>query len=131
MAEQNPEPASGQEPSSREPGPPQLYQVIGAILRDVAQARFMSDLYSRQISYSYEGDALMRRFPVPRVEVEQVKFELKLAVAEVRIDEKRKTSRNAAIGRLLDSYSSSIFRLLVTDIRRRFREKAITEELKN
>jgi hypothetical protein len=89
---------------------PELCQVVGAILRDVSQARFMSDLYSRQISFSYENDSLLRRFPVPRAEIEEVEFNLPFVVTGVRVDEKRHQSRNAAVGRIFDDYSLRIVR---------------------
>jgi hypothetical protein len=89
---------------------PQLFQVIGAALRDVAQARFMSDLYSRQISFTYEKDPLLRRFPVPRVEVDEVELTLQFAVAEVSVDPHRHTSLNGGIGSLFGEYTIAIIR---------------------
>src|SRR6266700_2675813 len=88
----------------------ELYQIVGAVLRDVSQARFMSDLYSRQISFTYENDSLLRRFPVPRGEIEEVEFNLPFVVTGVRIDESRHQSRNAAIGRIFDDYGLRIVR---------------------
>ncbi|MEQ9814197.1 MAG: hypothetical protein RLO50_15565 [Azospirillaceae bacterium] len=60
-----------------------LQQIVGAILRDLAKARFSADLYSRSISRYYEGDALLRKFPVPRGEIEEVELDLKFTIAEV------------------------------------------------
>ncbi len=60
-----------------------LQQVIGAILRDLAKARFSSDLYSRSISRYYENDYLLRKFPVPRSEIEEVEIDLKFSIADV------------------------------------------------
>lgn len=60
-----------------------LQQILGAILRDLAKARFSADLYSRSIARYYEGDFLLRRFPVPRADVEEVEIDLKFSIAEV------------------------------------------------
>jgi hypothetical protein len=70
----------------------------------------MSDLYSRQISFTYESDSLLRRFPVPRGEISEVEFNLPFVVTGVRIDEKRHQSRNAAIGKIFDEYSLRMVR---------------------
>ena len=64
-----------------------LQQIVGAILRDIAQARFSSDIYSREISRYYEQDSLLRRFPVPRTEISEVDLDLKFAVSGVDSDE--------------------------------------------
>ncbi len=105
-------------PDPNKPAQPELYQVIGSVLRDVAQARFMSDRYSRQISYQYERDSLLRTFPVPRVEIEEVEFDLHFGIVNVSEDPSRRTSKNAAISSLYDEYSLSIVRLGLLPIRR-------------
>jgi hypothetical protein len=96
---------------------PQLYQVLGAALRDVAQARFMSDLYSRQISYKYEQDPLLRRFPVPRVDLDEVEISLQFAISQVAVDPARHTSRNSAGASLFAQYSIAIVRDVLTLLR--------------
>src|SRR5436305_6487719 len=100
----------------------ELYQVVGAILRDVSQARFMSDLYSRQISFSYENDSLLRRFPVPRGEIEEVEFNLPFVIKDVSVDESRHQSRNAAIGRVFDDFSVRIVRAGLAPVQTAFDE---------
>jgi hypothetical protein len=102
---------------------PQLNQVIGAVLRDIAQARFTSDLYSRQISFVYEQDSLLRRFPVPRAEIQQVEFDLKFAIKEVKVDAERHESYRAAVGRLFDVYSMTMMRAAVDHVRTKLREE--------
>ena len=67
-----------------------LHDIVGAILRDIANARVSSDLYSRNISRYYEQDILLRRFPVPRMEVDKVEMDVKFAITEVDVDELRK-----------------------------------------
>lgn len=64
----------------------ELDQIVGAVLRDIAQARFASDIHSREISRYYEQDALLRRFPVPRSEVDEVELDLKFVISAVRVD---------------------------------------------
>lgn len=61
----------------------ELNDVLGAILRDVAQARVMSDLFSRNVSVDYQQDDVLGGFPVPRVEVTQASLDLKFAVSAV------------------------------------------------
>jgi hypothetical protein len=90
--------------------PIELYQLVGAALRDVAQARFMADLYSRQISFTYERDAMLRRFPVPRVEIDEAELSLFFTVTSVDVDPTRRTSRNAAVGSLFTQFSARIVR---------------------
>jgi hypothetical protein len=60
-----------------------LQQIVGAILRDLAKARFGSDLYSRSIARYYENDYLLRRYSVPRADIEEVEIDLKFSVSEV------------------------------------------------
>jgi len=59
----------------------QLQQIVGALIRDVALARVSSDIFSRDVSRYYEQDPLLRRFPVPRTEVDEVEIDLKFVVA--------------------------------------------------
>jgi hypothetical protein len=96
---------------------PELYEVVGAILRDVAQARFMSDLYSRHISQVYEEDSLLRRFPVPRAEVQSVEFEFKFVITEVVPDENRKANRSALLSQIYEKYSNLIVRTALTELK--------------
>ncbi|MBZ5618745.1 MAG: hypothetical protein LAQ69_08490 [Acidobacteriia bacterium] len=112
---------------------PELYQIAGAILRDVSQARFLSDMYSRQISFSYENDSLLRRFPVPRAEIEEVEFNLPFIVTEVKADPNRHQSRNAAIGRIFDDYSLRIVRAGLTPVQKAFEDaaKGLTDQQKD
>jgi len=100
----------------------ELYQLVGSALRDVAQARFMSDMYTRQISFGYERDAVLRRFPVPRVEIEEAQIVLHFAVKHVRADPARATSRHAAMGSLFDQYSVRIVRESISLVRAAVRD---------
>ena len=97
---------------------PELYQLVGAVLRDVAQARFNSDVFSRQISFVYEADSLLRRFPVPRVDIDEAEITLHFAIEAVELDPQRSSQRNAAIGSFFDQYSVSIVRQSIEQVRR-------------
>jgi hypothetical protein len=70
----------------------------------------MSDLYSRQISFSYERDTLLRRFPVPRVDIDEAQIVLNFAIRSVELDPARATSRNAAISARYDQTSMRLAR---------------------
>lgn len=57
-----------------------LKTVIGGILGSVAEARSISDRASRELAVLYEKDPLMRAFPVPRVEIDNIDFDLKFVL---------------------------------------------------
>lgn len=61
---------------------PKLHQVIGTILRDIAQSRVYSDIYSYEVSVHYEKDSLLRQFPVPRAEITELELDLKFAFSD-------------------------------------------------
>lgn len=91
----------------------QLNQVIGSILRDVAQARVMSDIYSRHISLSYEQDSLLRHFPVPRAEISEVEVDLKFGIINVGIDDARASHRQMVVQSTAELYSDLIGRSFI------------------
>lgn len=62
----------------------ELTQVLGAILKDVAQSRVISDSFSRDISVEYANDPILVSFPVPRVEIRQASIQLQFAVNAVQ-----------------------------------------------
>jgi hypothetical protein len=73
----------------------ELHQVIGSILRDIAQARISSDIYSRNMSKYYEQDPMLRRFPTPRTEIDEVEIDLKFTVAGMQRDPSQDESRES------------------------------------
>ncbi len=75
----------------------ELHQIVGAILRDIARARVSSDIYSRDISRYYESDALLRRFPVPRSEIEEIELDLRFVVAGVEDDVSNSAGTEASL----------------------------------
>ena len=88
-----------------------LQQLVGAILRDLAKARFSADLYSRSISRYYENDYLLRRFPVPRADVEEVEIDLRFSIASVPESEANNESQEANAAVL---FERSVERLVAT-----------------
>lgn len=72
-----------------------LHQIFGAILRDLAKARFSADLYSRSVSRYYEADDLLRKFPVPRADIDEVDIDLKFSISEVSSSVVNHESREA------------------------------------
>lgn len=79
-----------------------LQQIIGAILRDLAKARFASDLYSRSIARYYEGDFLLRKFPVPRADISEVEIDLKFSITDVGDISVNAEGREANVAFLLE-----------------------------
>ncbi len=86
----------------------ELNQIIGALLRDVAQARFSSDLYSRNISRYYEQNSLLRRFPVPRAEIEEIEFEIKFALSGVDFRGDSGEGREAQLALFFERQSNAV-----------------------
>jgi len=58
-----------------------LTDVLGALLRDVAESRIQADLFSRQASIEYLNDPVLKNFPVPRAEVRVADIDFRFAVA--------------------------------------------------
>jgi hypothetical protein len=87
---------------------PDLSHIIGAILRDIAQARFAADVHSRDISRYYEQDALLRRFPIPRADIGEVEIALKFAIGTVSADPARLEGIETALGPILSRFSSGL-----------------------
>ena len=79
-----------------------LQQILGAILRDLAKARFSADLYSRSIARYYEGDYLLRKFPVPRADVDEVEIDLKFSISDVLRSNVNRESQEANAAVLLE-----------------------------
>lgn len=90
----------------------QLHHIIGAILRDIAQSRVTSDLFSREISRYYEQDSLMRMFPIPRSEIREMTVDLKFAVINVSLDETRTEDREARLSGIFERLVETVTNLL-------------------
>jgi hypothetical protein len=61
----------------------ELKDVVGAVLRDVALSRVISDQFSAEVSAEYEKDPTLGVFPTPRVEIKEASFSLRFAVDTV------------------------------------------------
>lgn len=86
----------------------ELHQVIGSILRDIAQARITSDIYSRNLSKYYEQDPLLRRFPAPRSEIDEVEIDLKFAISGIKYNPSQDENRESMAADLFIKYSDKI-----------------------
>ncbi len=86
----------------------ELNQILGALLRDIAQARFSSDLYSKNISRYYEQNSLLRRFPVPRAEIEEVEIDLKFALSEIDFQGDTGEGREAQLAPFFERQSNAL-----------------------
>jgi len=91
----------------------ELNDVLGAILRDVAQARVTSDLFSRSVSLDYREDEILSGFPVPRVEVMQATIDLKFAVNDV---ERREVDPRAIMRARLGTFAADLARQVYSDL---------------
>jgi hypothetical protein len=91
----------------------ELNDVLGAILRDVAQARVISDLFSRNVSVDYQQDDLLSAFPVPRVEIAQASVDLKFAVNKV---EEKEFDPQAVIAARVAPFAVRLGRELYADL---------------
>lgn len=91
---------------------PELHQIVGGILRDIAQARVTSDVYSKHVSRYYEQDPLLRRFPVPRAEIEDVDLDLKFVVGEITEDPSGRSGEEPATATILARASFDLAHLI-------------------
>lgn len=58
--------------------------VLGSILRDIGEARVSSDIYARDASFAYQKDPVLRRFPVPRVDISELEVDLKFSISDIK-----------------------------------------------
>lgn len=84
---------------------PELHHILGSIFRDIAQSVFTSDMYSRDISRYYEQDALLRHFPVPRTEVDELEVQLKFAIANIDLNPVQSVSRESSAATVFVDFS--------------------------
>lgn len=60
-----------------------LRDVVGAILRDITQARGQADEAARDMAVVYARDPILRAFTIPRIEIRELHIDLKVAVRGV------------------------------------------------
>ncbi|MBL4705822.1 MAG: hypothetical protein JKY54_14950 [Flavobacteriales bacterium] len=112
----------------------ELHNVVGAILRDIAQARVTSDLYSREVSRYYEEDSLLRLFPIPRTEIKEVEIDLMFGIKEVKKDMNREQDKHVYVSRIIERYSEKLVvatfdSLRGTDHRRKISKSAPWQDI--
>ena len=82
-----------------------LRDVIGAILRDITEARRQADDASRDALLEYADDAVLRSFPAPRIDIRDLKIDLRVAVVGVQSQQVEPAARKRAIDQAIDSQS--------------------------
>lgn len=95
----------------------QLHQVVGGLLRDIAKARFGSDLYSRSIARYYESLSLLRQFPVPRTEIDEVEIDLKFTIDGMTEEPVQNETREATFAIVLERANEAIAETVMESIR--------------
>lgn len=95
----------------------QLHQVVGGLLRDIAKARFGSDLYSRSIARYYESLSLLRQFPVPRTEIDEVELDLKFTIDGMTEEPVQNETREATFAIVLERANEAIAQTIMDSIR--------------
>lgn len=77
----------------------ELSALLGSVLKELAQARYMADNYSCTLSELYENNPALRMFPVPRAEIEEAEFTLRFAVTDlIRAEGKLKHKVRETLG---------------------------------
>ncbi|HET9596924.1 MAG TPA: hypothetical protein VFP65_15150 [Anaeromyxobacteraceae bacterium] len=95
-----------------------LSQVVGGLLRDLAKARFGSDLYARDVARYYEQDGLLRRFPPPRPEITEVEIDLKFLVGAVDLDATQHDLSEAILATVYEAYADRVTIAVVDALQR-------------
>jgi len=91
----------------------ELNDVLGAILRDIAQARVLSDMFSQTVSGDYQPNGVLSGFPVPRIEVTQASVDLKFAVNAV---ERKEVDPNEILRARAGPFATQLARQLYSDL---------------
>jgi hypothetical protein len=61
-----------------------LSNIVGGLMRDLAQSHAISDAYTVETLESYRRDPLLAQFPVPRMAIREVQLKIRFAVASVQ-----------------------------------------------
>lgn len=61
-----------------------LSNVVGGLMRDLAQSHSVSDAYTVETLEAYRRDPLLAQFPVPRMAIREVQLKIRFAVAAVQ-----------------------------------------------
>lgn len=110
----------------------ELHHIIGSILRDISQARASSDIYSRNLSKYYEQDPLLRRFPAPRTDIDEIEVDLKFAISGLEVNPSQEENREAMAATIYVKYSDYIaqafFDAILNSLDKLKKEKKIDKE---
>jgi hypothetical protein len=88
----------------------ELKDVLGAVLRDVAHSRVISDMFSRDVSLEYEKDPILGAFPVPRLQIKEASIQLRFAVNTVgRKEVDVPAIRRAQVARSSENLGKAVF----------------------
>jgi hypothetical protein len=68
-------------------------------------------MYSRDVSRYYEQDALLRHFPVPRTEIDELQVDLKFAIAGIEINPAQSVGREASAASIFIDFSYDLTEL--------------------
>jgi hypothetical protein len=79
---------------------PNLGEVIGALLSDVARARVRADVEAIRIANAYSGDPLLKHLPVPRFRLPEIVIDLPVLLAGV--DEPSKAGAPLSVSKPTD-----------------------------
>jgi hypothetical protein len=63
---------------------PKLSNVLGGLLRDLAQSHSISDAHAIDTAETYRRDPLLAHLPVPRMAIREAHLKLRFAVADVQ-----------------------------------------------
>ncbi|MTI32112.1 hypothetical protein [Xanthovirga aplysinae] len=93
-----------------------LREVLGAVLKEVSDSRFLSDKYSRELSRVYQQDDIMKVFPVPRSEIKELDLELKFAFDEVKKEPYRAEVLDRRIKHIFQLYDNLVKNTIIQSI---------------
>jgi hypothetical protein len=98
----------------------------------ISQARASSDIYSRNLSKYYEQDPLLRRFPTPRTDIDEIEIDLKFAISGIEINPSQEENREAMAATIFVKYSESIteafFEAILNSLGELLKDKKIDNE---
>lgn len=81
-----------------------LGEVVGAIMSQISKGRSQADVATLEVAKAYKEHPLLTEFPVPRLTIDEVVIDLKMAIAASPIPERTltETTRQNIITRLGD-----------------------------
>lgn len=104
-----------------------LHGVIGAILRDFTQAQHISNTYSASLSQEYRENPLLKSFTIPNAFMGEFEVELKYAVANSGVNEKKDEFDLEPAAKFMDELSNEIADLIVQGVSRATKPDSINK----